>query len=969
MKTQAFTRQLSTYAGASTSYFIDPIVMSRSRTTNEARAQFKFPVSGVIRNLRAYVTSNARVTSSTARLRINGVNGLAAIAIAGGATGDLIDAVNSDVITAGDLVCINLQTGTGSQVLSISHFQFEFEADDGTTRYFYCYTGLDSLADFVNLTRWSPICGFGRSSINGWRGTNVIQSRTYMSAAAVISNARVLVVSNAQDGTATFELYKNGVATGMLLSIPPGTTGEFIDAVNTVTVAPDDYVQWHYSSTRTVGGIAIAHLELSFQDTGDEQWQTTVISTEDANPLISAPADRYSYASGGSMSYSATSLASGFKLMEDTQVVHMGVAFGGNYTTGSVVLRVNAVDVSMNVVSGGAGSYGSSTAPEGLFAGDVMTIHQFLTTGSNSNLAHHVTFGFGPPVADVVASGDVGTVTLVPAEGDVDTSTEASGAIGTVTLVAPEGGAISDDVGAGPIGTVTLTPPRVTIARATQAGINVAAIAENKLNTTQAGLGAVAEVEAVARITQMGLLVIAKGGETPLVPDPLKLQDGGREQLLVQRLVNMYVETTPEGPVATARFQRPGLYVVAERGGGPVRASFLHKGFRYTVSGDTVWRDSENIGFVPADGELRWAVSDEEIVVVAGNRAYYVTTTEVVRIADPDLPFIRDVIVAAGRFVYIVADESGMYYYSDVNDAKSIAGLSFASAEANPDAIMGAATMGEAIGFFGRVTTEWHYPTLDPNNPFQRSQGRTYDKGCLAIQTIRLADNALHFQGNDRIVYRAAATPTRVSTHSVEDRLRKQTEEEFAQNSAFSIVFGGHTFYVLNIVGQGTWALNVGQKLWAEWKSWGMDRFRVSTCEEGFMGDAVSGRIMGFDGKQYTDFDDAPIERIISTFQPLKNGFLRNFSLALHCQQGVGTLPGTRGETPVVEMRFSDHLGQDWSPWLEAPLGVHGQRGKEALALWTNLGTFPSPGRAFEFRCSDPVSFTPYMVSFNEWRP
>lgn len=470
----------------------------------------------------------------------------------------------------------------------------------------------------------------------------------------------------------------------------------------------------------------------------------------------------------------------------------------------------------------------------------------------------------------------------------------------------------------------------------------------------------------------MGLLVIAKGGETPLVPDPLKLQDGGRQQLLVQRLVNMYVEPTPEGPVATARFQRPGLYSVAERGGGPVRATFLWQGFRFTVSGGLVWRDAVNIGVIPESGVCRWAISDEEIVIISGNRAYYVTTESVSRILDPDLPFVRDVVFLGGRFVYFDLDTGGIYRYSKVNDARSIDGLAFASAEANPDQIIGAAIQGEGMAIFGTQTTEWHYPTLDPDNPFQRSQGRTYDRGCLSIRTVSMVDNNLHFVGDNRVVYMAAQSPVKVSTHSIDDRLRKQTEEEFAQNSAFTISFGGHEFYVLNIVGQGTWALNVGQKLWAEWKSWGRDRFRVEVCDvDGLMGDAYSGRIMGFDGKKMTDLDGDPIERVISTFRALQSGTMRNFSLALHCQQGVGLLgvEDAEGGDPKVEMRFSDHLGQNWSNWLEGNLGKHGVRGKEALAQWTNLGTFPSPGRAFEFRCTGPIEFTPFMVSINEWRP
>jgi len=199
--------------------------------------------------------------------------------------------------------------------------------------------------------------------------------------------------------------------------------------------------------------------------------------------------------------------------------------------------------------------------------------------------------------------------------------------------------------------------------------------------------------------------------------------------------------------------------------------------------------------------------------------------------------------------------------------------------------------------------------------------------------------------------------------------MRRQTQEEFEANTAFTIAFGGHYFYVLNIVGRGTWALQASTKLWAEWKSWGMDRFRVSVSDgEGFMGCAFTGKVMYFDGPLFTDLGE-PLERICSTWQGLKSGHMRNFMLALHTQQGVGLLGDGYGSDPHVEMRFSDHLGRNWSNWLEASLGAHGVRGKEALAQWTNLGTFPSPGRAFEFRCTDPVEFTPFMVSINEWRP
>jgi hypothetical protein len=90
--------------------------------------------------------------------------------------------------------------------------------------------------------------------------------------------------------------------------------------------------------------------------------------------------------------------------------------------------------------------------------------------------------------------------------------------------------------------------------------------------------------------------------------------------------------------------------------------------------------------------------------------------------------------------------------------------------------------------------------------------------------------------------------------------------------------------------------------------------------------------------------------------------------LALHCSKGVG-LPSGYGSEPVVEMRYSDHEGGDFTNWMEEPLGEIGDRTKGAMALWVGLGSFQAPGRLCEFRCTDPVYFSCYQVAYNEPRP
>lgn len=588
-------------------------------------------------------------------------------------------------------------------------------------------------------------------------------------------------------------------------------------------------------------------------------------------------------------------------------------------------------------------------------------------TGTIGTITLTAATGSATGTADITATGSIGTITLTAPTGSAGGGATGSGAIGTITLTAPSGTGRGDGVATGSIGTITMIPPYATVEHVTQMGLTALTLNSAIDNVTQMGNNALATNRAAERVTSMGLLVLAKGGESPLTPDPLNLMDMGRKPPLRQRLVNMYVEPTPQGPAATVRYQRPGLYEVAERGGGPLACTFLFQGFRITVSGGSVWRDATNIGTIPVDSKTRFAVSNEECVIVAGHKAWYVTLTGVTRIEDTDLPDVIDVCFIAGRFIYVHASSDGQFSWSALNDAQTIDGLAFASAESNPDPLTGCMVTGDNIFFPGSVSGEWWYPVSDITAPFQRSKGRRYDKGCPAIRTLTLADNAVYFLGNDRMIYRAGSDPQRVSTFDVEDKLRKVTDADLPDVTAWTCTFGGHVFVIFNLPHQGSWALDVGQRLWAEWRTWNKDRFRIDFADNNFFGDLYTGKILGFDGDTFTDLGD-PIERICSSFAALKSGHLRNFNLTLYCMQGVGLATGY-GSEPVVEMHMSDHLGEDWTVWQEEPLGEAGDTSKGSLANWTSLGSISAPGRLFEFRCTDPVRFTPYMLTYNEVQP
>lgn len=443
----------------------------------------------------------------------------------------------------------------------------------------------------------------------------------------------------------------------------------------------------------------------------------------------------------------------------------------------------------------------------------------------------------------------------------------------------------------------------------------------------------------------------------------------GHPGVLVQRVFNMYYERTPQGPTPSIRLPRLGLVSALELGLGPIRCTFDWLGHRIVVSGVQVYYDGSLLtGNIPGFDLCRFALSEDEIVIVASGKAYTVTGTNVTQITDPDIFMnVVDVVLLAGRFVYFDGDSS-RFQWSDVGDATTIDGLSFATADENSSRVLRAAfVLLDDIVMFMDGATEWWSAADSGDDPYQRSPGRKYSTGIAARATTVLADNTIFFLGSDRKVYRASSVPVRVSSHDVEDVIDQLSETELVQCSAISVEFKGHLFYLLNLPGHGTFVLDISTGKWFEWGSYGRDRFRVSVAGDGLFGDAFTGKLFRFSPSSYYDLDEV-IQKIVSVYLPLNSGYARMSNMYLQTARGVGVATG-QGSDPVVEMRYSDNDGSDFTPWMVAPLGTQGDKKDTAKAVWTQLGAARAPGRLVEFRCSDPVLFAPQLVTFNERLP
>ncbi len=461
-----------------------------------------------------------------------------------------------------------------------------------------------------------------------------------------------------------------------------------------------------------------------------------------------------------------------------------------------------------------------------------------------------------------------------------------------------------------------------------------------------------------------------------------------------------------------------GLYF--DPGGGGAGSLFV-------VAQNTIYRNGGSVGTLPGTDLVRFAASPSQVVAVAGGNAYLwdgLAFPSFTLIANNVLPNVSDVAYLAGRFVFTDTG-SAQWTYSEINDAGNETGLDFFNNNASAAANLAVRVLNDQLAFFTTTNVEFWSPngdtSTDATTPFIPDIGRGYQRGCASRDTVQFADNSLFWVGDNGVVYRSGGEPTRISSSSIGDKLRQCPN--WASLSALVVNFEGHEFYVLNIPGVGTYAYDISRVgtiegsygdsyargEWSQWSSWNRDTFKCKTAavfhetanppggdQSTFVGDDTTGEVWelkvgawtdggpgGFTGlESATTFGGLeatpvtaleatilppgdPLIRQASAFVKIEEGRPRMDSLVLHCVTGVGN-PVNPGAMPLVEMRYSDDLGREWSRWRAAPLGAQGDY--TARAQWQRLGLMRAPGRLIQVRCSEPVDVAFSHLELNPLR-
>lgn len=143
-------------------------------------------------------------------------------------------------------------------------------------------------------------------------------------------------------------------------------------------------------------------------------------------------------------------------------------------------------------------------------------------------------------------------------------------------------------------------------------------------------------------------------------------------------------------------------------------------------------------------------------------------------ITTPDSVGVVWVDTIASFVIVVVAQgfgKNGRFYWIQPGEV-TIDALDYATAERAPDPIYSVMTLGDQFWLFGSSTTEVWYPTGDGSLPFQRIQGRLFDRGIWGGTAVKIGD-VMMVVDRDGVVWKIDQGIDRVSNNGVEQRIRE----------------------------------------------------------------------------------------------------------------------------------------------------------------------------------------------------
>lgn len=410
-----------------------------------------------------------------------------------------------------------------------------------------------------------------------------------------------------------------------------------------------------------------------------------------------------------------------------------------------------------------------------------------------------------------------------------------------------------------------------------------------------------------------------------------------------QRCVNLYGEINPVDASAPMTFySTPGrkLWSTVPGAGGMRLLYEATDGTLFAVRGNKIYRYDTSVWTEIADlasykGQVYAADNGISAVFVDGTTTAptYSLTDKVVDRMGGDGWYGANFVEFLNGFFIFNKPNSQQFYITGAYDL-TIDALDFASSESSPDLLVRHIRDHTDLILFGSKSTDVYGASGGADFPFSSISGATMEVGCAAPHSACRMDNTVFWIGNDErgdaMVWNMQGyQPKRVSTHSLEEEMRKYPTIADAQS--YSYQQSGHSFYVLTFPTAGkTWAYDASTQQWAE-RAYRMpdnqltrirDNCYVFSLRRALVGDWENGNIYQLDPETYTD-NSAPITRLKS-FQHMTADGYRQFFDELIVDMQAGVASGIEAD-PQVNLRWSDDGGNTWSTLVSRSIGMVGE--------------------------------------------
>ena len=462
-----------------------------------------------------------------------------------------------------------------------------------------------------------------------------------------------------------------------------------------------------------------------------------------------------------------------------------------------------------------------------------------------------------------------------------------------------------------------------------------------------------------------------------------------------QRCLNVYVDIPQAATLSEAILKgTPGITQVATSGATRQanRGSHVKDGLPYFINGEVLYRLDKTVsgigtdlftlvplGDIPGVGMCSFADNGKQLIILDTLGAGYIVDETAVTvfqsITDVDFTTTNGTpqyVVYVDSF-FVVTTNAKKIIKSAANDGLVWSALDFASAAADPDAIVAPIVVKNKLMITGTETIEGFDNLGLSGFPFQRN-GLFVQKGCFApLSLVNINDNLMFIGGgvdeSPAIWTLNGSTPQKVSTTAIDEKLQTFTQAEIAQSFAVSYAQAGAYFvefslpsitFVYDIITQ-LWHERESQIIVGEGRTQNI-RHRVNALSTAygriFVGDSQDGRIGVLSLDTYTEYD-RPILRsfALQPFADMGNSMSIN-SIELTTESGVGN-----EAQPEPEIRMSTSVdGKKFNNPIPALMGKIGEY--DVRQIWRRLGRFPRFGvLLFEF--SDPCKFRALKLRMN----